>query len=620
MLTEALVDSRIDSFKEGLERLDENFLTKFPIEMYIDEIESLPELYLYRDFPFRLTAAFESIRAEYGQPGITLYHKLALASFIKRTIDRLPSTSFSADITGLYYEWFERIVDDFSKQPDEFYDHEQDFFCKDLGVCSMRMTPVGCELTEIAGLSRRHFLSGGIKQFFCYMYRTVIGTRGFHPFYGIHMDMRYLDKFNSDGRDRCFVRVAEMLKANPRIKGLFAVSWFYDPEISRISPRLAYLRERPEKRRARFFKTGSSARDIRLSTLKSPTRKRLYEEGKYRPTGHMMLWNRKDLIAWADKYRKTTPEMAGIAARAEEAIGTLEGELLRITPDVLRKYPIERYSGIVRSYRRRHFYRNTSPKLVAAFDDIEASCGIRGIALYQKTAMAHFIRDSIPILENMGLPEKINKLYGEWFERIIEDFGLMEDEFYDYRKDRFCKDLAVCSLRLVPVGFLVEESGIGSKFLFTGGVGQFIDGLSYTVRQMKGLKPFYSIHLDMRYLRKNFSKEGWIRCYLNIADLLKRYPRIKGMIGGSWFYDPLLEELSPGLAHLRQIPEQNGGRVYPIGTSEQDLRLAAANSPQRTLLIMEGKYKPVHYIIVWPRKGMLEWAEKNRDAYGTDQE
>ena len=85
------------------------------------------------------------------------------------------------------------------------------------------------------------------------------------------------------------------------------------------------------------------------------------------------------------------------------------------------------------------------------------------------------------------------------------------------------------------------------------------------------------------------------------------------MIGGSWFYDPQVEQISPHLAHLRLVPEQYGGKVYRLGTSAQDLRLAAANSPQRSELIFSGKYIPVHHVIIWPRKGLIKWAGEYRE-------
>jgi hypothetical protein len=135
----------------------------------------------------------------------------------------------------------------------------------------------------------------------------------------------------------------------------------------------------------------------------------------------------------------------------------------------------------------------------------------------------------------------------------------------------------------------------------------------FFITKMSGFKSYYGIHVDMRYLKEYFSLEGWGRNYHNIAKLLKLNPKIKGMIGSGWFYDPQLEEISPHLSHLRKIPEEYGGKVFRIGINERATRLARANSMKRTDLYYKGKYIPVSYGIIWPRKGLIRWSDKNAD-------
>jgi hypothetical protein len=95
--------------------------------------------------------------------------------------------------------------------------------------------------------------------------------------------------------------VGELLKINQEVKGYFATSWFYDPELEKISPRLTYLRDVITENGGKLFVKGSSPRTIRDATFKSPTRRKLYEEGKYLPTDYLIVWPRKQLIEWADR-------------------------------------------------------------------------------------------------------------------------------------------------------------------------------------------------------------------------------------------------------------------------------------------------------------------------------
>ncbi len=82
---------------------------------------------------------------------------------------------------------------------------------------------------------------------------------------------------------------------------MFAGSWFYDPSLAKISPRLAYLHTEPCKYGARLFKLGTSQDAIRLALLKSATRRQLYEDGKYTPTQYAILWLRKHMLRWQEK-------------------------------------------------------------------------------------------------------------------------------------------------------------------------------------------------------------------------------------------------------------------------------------------------------------------------------
>ena len=83
---------------------------------------------------------------------------------------------------------------------------------------------------------------------------------------------------------------------------MFGASWFYDPVLATVSPRLGYLRDVPLNGGAKLFfvEKGGAALANSLST--SPTRRKLYEEGKYVPTTYMMAWGRKAQSAWARQF------------------------------------------------------------------------------------------------------------------------------------------------------------------------------------------------------------------------------------------------------------------------------------------------------------------------------
>ena len=93
---------------------------------------------------------------------------------------------------------------------------------------------------------------------------------------------------------------ASLLRGHPNVLGMAGTSWFYDPQLDAISPNLSYLRMRPVERGAVLVRQRTSEFDIISATTKSGTRQRLYEEGRYLPVPHSIIWPRDALIAWAD--------------------------------------------------------------------------------------------------------------------------------------------------------------------------------------------------------------------------------------------------------------------------------------------------------------------------------
>jgi hypothetical protein len=120
------------------------------------------------------------------------------------------------------------------------------------------------------------------------------------PWFRIHTESRYLNDFNEAGWDACYMRIVALLRAHSEVLGMAGTSWFYDPQLDAVSPRLTYLRLRPLERGVSILRSGTSAFDIASATAKSSSRRRLYEEGKYIPVSYNLLWPREALLAWAD--------------------------------------------------------------------------------------------------------------------------------------------------------------------------------------------------------------------------------------------------------------------------------------------------------------------------------
>jgi hypothetical protein len=291
-------------------------------------------------------------------------------------------------------------------------------------------------------------------------------------------------------------------------------------------------------------------------------------------------------------------------------INVFKNELLCCDKAFFQNYSLDNYLSKTRSASFLQGYYYIDPELKIISDNIMFLYGARILALYHKLALSKLTDESLQDIRLKRMPQTVQDLYMKWVERVCNDFCKRGDTFYSYQNDSFLKDLAVCSLRMIPVGaVLVELSGISRRFLFKGGLRQLIEALVFAIYKTKGFVPFYEMHTDRRYV-KDFTPEKWKQSYLNIAELLESNSKIKGVSGGSWFFDPNLEEISPELSYLRQLPTDNGAMLFRVGTTRDDIRNATGYSWKRRALYKKGKYTPTGYLLIWGRKQLLQWADR----------
>jgi hypothetical protein len=177
---------------------------------------------------------------------------------------------------------------------------DDDLFMKDLALAMGYLLPVGAELIQPhSGIPRSILWQAGVKQLFAGVRYFLLGRRGFLGYCALHLDSRSLQDFNPEGWRQTYLRIAELLRLNPEVAGMFGTAWFYDPAIAEISPHLAYLRTVREAGGAENFRGGTASYVTESAIAKSRRRAALYREGKYQPAAHYLVWHRRELLKWA---------------------------------------------------------------------------------------------------------------------------------------------------------------------------------------------------------------------------------------------------------------------------------------------------------------------------------
>lgn len=203
-------------------------------------------------------------------------------------------------VKGLYPRELVRIRAQLGCCDASFYDFDVDPFAKDFALLTHRFIPVGAEFVEPDSVvPRRPLFTTGMRSAVSAVWLMLVRAGGFRPFFCLHAHPLALHDFNPDGWRDTYHRLADLLAANPHVRGVTSASWFLDPNLRAISPHLAYLREVPEQAGAKFFFSAFDSYGESGALAKSATRRVLFEQARYLPTVYLRVWLRGDVLAWS---------------------------------------------------------------------------------------------------------------------------------------------------------------------------------------------------------------------------------------------------------------------------------------------------------------------------------
>jgi hypothetical protein len=227
---------------------------------------------------------------------------MVATELVSRYLTRLPASleksALPLSIIEQYPTAVRYIISSIVRDPDGSYGS----FNRDLRLASGFTVPAGAEVVDFwCWLPTNFYRKKGLKENLRCLSFVMLRLGGRGPLFRMHLDSRHLEEFNQVGRNRCFARIAELLEAMPGVRGLVGTSWFYDPQLERISPNLHYLRKVPMDGGAFLRIDGPGEIHTQRATARSQTRRRLYEEGKYSPVCCTLVWPRKDILAWSKR-------------------------------------------------------------------------------------------------------------------------------------------------------------------------------------------------------------------------------------------------------------------------------------------------------------------------------
>lgn len=262
------------------------------------------------DFDQPAHRAEEALQVAFGDALSDDHRRALVALWALEMPARVPAADLPPAVLELYPEWIQRLADFLTAAADPY---DRDFWAKDVRISLVLSVPgARTQMIDLSsplgpGQVLRHAREGWGWS----VIPAYAAAQAWKPWLEVHTESRELSDFNEAGWDRAWATAAEILKRRPHMAGMLGSSWFYDPPLEQISPRLAYLRLNPLRHGAFMVHQGPGEIHTMRASTSSPTRKALIEEGKYTARSWIVAWPRAALIRWADRRKaEGLPEAA----------------------------------------------------------------------------------------------------------------------------------------------------------------------------------------------------------------------------------------------------------------------------------------------------------------------
>jgi hypothetical protein len=273
-----------------------------PIGRLVDALDALSGPAASVLAPAPAVAFVREATRTHGPAAAGAYAKRLVCALVEDHAARVQRVALPESIRALYPATLGRIVRGLRAAAHEAYVAGPGDFWRDLRLAAQLTVPLTASrvLDRVSFLPRTFYrYQGPVENLRCVRF-LVFRLHGLGPVFRVHIDERDMSEFDDAGCDRAYLRVAEMLRLYPAVKGAAGTSWTHDPQLDGLSPKLVYPRQLQLSHGAFMRHEGASEVITERALRKSGTRRRAYERGEYVPQAYTVVWARRDLLRWAE--------------------------------------------------------------------------------------------------------------------------------------------------------------------------------------------------------------------------------------------------------------------------------------------------------------------------------
>lgn len=254
------------------------------------------------DGPARaLSRIIETMTPRRDPAGLSELRAVAIATLLLGLPERIRKYALPGKITACYPRALRTIVAHLQGAGTAYPSASDDAFVKDCRIVLGLSVPAGVLAADLHDRLRfrsliKHAIVTRDRAPLVRLGRTALGAR----WVGIHADSRDLVDFHEPGWIACHLRIGALLRSRPTLMGVVGSSWFFDPQLLQVSPRLAYLQTIALRHGGIAIRNSVGRIHTELATARSESRRRMVEEGRYVPVCYTIAWPREALLAWCD--------------------------------------------------------------------------------------------------------------------------------------------------------------------------------------------------------------------------------------------------------------------------------------------------------------------------------
>lgn len=252
----------------------------------------------------RLKAIKDDLAADAPESAAGAFERLLLMREQLNALPSIASLPVSDDVKRLFCEEFQYVA---TPPRAAAFDVTRGSFVALCEVATLRRFPAGQLHWNLSGLPRSWILKVRGRARLTLLSWIAGQLHGFRPVFFPHLNAHRKSRWilTELESNRSYYRMAQSILHQPDVKGLVASSWLHSPDTFAVSPHLAWMN-------TTFLENGGlvvvmGPTDPGCGVLsRSPERKKLYDAGLFKPTTGLVIWPRREMLAWAARH----PELA----------------------------------------------------------------------------------------------------------------------------------------------------------------------------------------------------------------------------------------------------------------------------------------------------------------------